>query len=164
MRRVWSVFAFALVVGCVAKVDERHAGSGSMDGTLTGLTLSTEGGFAIAENSTTGTPEVKVAAQGLACEDQNAGDRITIDFGSTQVGTFKVVPGYPYKSNLTGLQARAHACPANFVGNDCNNHVQGGTIVVTKNEAQFGGYIEGTFELTFPDGTVSGSFRALYCD
>lgn len=160
MRFTWMLAAFAL--GCSVKTEERHAGSGAMAGGLTGLALSCDDGVSIARWFPP-SMEIKVATAGVSCETVQDGDRITIDIGDTKPGTYNVVTGFPNKANLSAAQARAHACPADS-SKPCHDLVRDGKVTVTRVDPGTGGAVEGTFELTFADGEVSGSFSAVRCN
>jgi hypothetical protein len=139
-------------------------GKGTITGKIEGLTLATDHGVSIAR-AFPPTMELKVAIEGLTCNDTQASDRLTIDLGSSQPGTYTVVRGYPGKTSLAAFQARAHACPKKIEGQPtaCHESVTAGKVVVTKVDPEVGGIVEGNFDLTFVDGTVSGTFAATRC-
>ena len=60
-------------------------------------------------------------------------------------------------------QARAHACPADS-STPCHDLVRDGKVTITRVDPGTGGAVEGSFELTFADGEVSGSFSAVRCN
>lgn len=152
--------------GCssLAPEPQFHAGTGTMKGTLPTLALETNTGVAVSRSFPPST-EIKIGASGVACESLDAGDRITIDIGAAAPGVYTLVKGYPNKADLSTAQARAHACPAN--SNDtavpCHNLVKSGTVTITRFDGGKGGIIEGTFQISFADGDVSGTFSALRC-
>lgn len=140
-------------------------GVGTIRGGIAGLSLACEPGVAVAR-AFPPTTEIKLAAGGLACDALQSSDRLTIDLGDAAVGTYAVVVGFPAKPKLARFQARAHACPAQRPdGTDppCHDQVRSGTVTVTRYDGAPGGRIEGTFDITFADGQVSGSFSAARC-
>jgi prepilin-type processing-associated H-X9-DG protein len=141
-------------------------GVGTIHGEITGLSLACDAGPAVAR-SFPPTTELKLAASGLACDALQISDRLTIDLGDATVGTYAVVVGFPPKPSLARFQARAHACPAQHsdgTSSPCHDQVRGGTVSVTRYDGAPGGRVEGTFDVTFADGHVTGSFAAARCD
>jgi hypothetical protein len=140
-------------------------GKGTITGGIDGLALATDRGVSIARAFPPST-EVKIAIDGLTCTDTQASDRVTIDLGSSQPGTFTVVKGYPSKTSLASFQARAHACPMMIDPQQpsaCHESLTAGIVVVTRVDPDVGGVVEGTFDLTFVDGQVKGTFSATRC-
>jgi hypothetical protein len=161
MRAISCLFVLC-AIGCGSmKTDERHAGTGSIQGEVQGLSLASTSGVSIARSFPPST-EIKIAPDSVSCETVQAGERITIDLGGASPGQYTVVKGYPSKADLSTNQARAHACPAD--GSPCHDLVRSGTVTVSRYDSEVGGHVEGTFEITFADGTVSGSFSAIRCD
>ena len=108
--------------------------------------------------------EIMIALGDLACGWVGRSDHLTLDLGGIGVGTYTVVKGYPFLSSLHHDQARAHACRAQSMQTTCDQHVLGGQIVITRYDADASGGVEGTFDVKFVDGEVSGSFQAPRCD
>ncbi len=164
IARLAAAGSLLLAFGCTAQIGV-GPGEGSVQGDLQGLTLSCTAGVAIARSFPPGT-EIKIAPGGLACDALKASDRITIDLGDAVVGTYTVVRGYPAKPLLAGFQARAHACAAQLPDGTtppCHDQVRAGTVTITRYDPDPGGRIEGTFDVTFADGALSGSFSAARC-
>lgn len=160
------LFSVALFCGaCSITSDERHAGTGSIQGTVEGLELATNQGVSITRFSPP-TIEIKISPGGVACETVQGGHRITIDTGDDKPGTYTVVRGFPNKALLSAAQARAHVCPATDGQTPpaCHESVRSGTVVLTKVEKNFGGHVAGTYEIELADGSLSGSFDALNCN
>jgi hypothetical protein len=90
---------------------------------------------------------------------------LTIDIGSAQPGTFTVVKGYPASTALASFQARAHACPRGNQGQTglCFDQVVSGTVTITRVDPP-GGFVDGTFDVTFSTGHLTGAFTARRCD
>jgi hypothetical protein len=163
IRRLLSASLLVLASGC--STHPPATGEGSIDGGIEGLSLACASGVAVSR-SFPPTTEIKIAAGALDCSSMLASDRLTIDLGDQQVGTYTVVAGYPLKPNLARFQARAHACPAQLpdgTNPPCHDQVRGGTVDVTRYDAEPGGRIEGTFDITFSDGHVTGTFSAARC-
>jgi hypothetical protein len=158
----WFLLLPVVLFGCSMKTEERHAGSGAMAGSITGLTLACDDGVSIARSFPPST-EIKVAPNGVSCETVRDGDHVTIDLGDSKPGTYTVVKGFPIKADLSSAQARAHACPSD-PAKPCHDLVRGGSVKVTRIDPDTGGAVEGTFELEFADGNVSGSFSAIRCN
>jgi hypothetical protein len=139
-------------------------GSARITGSLPGLSLATDDGPAIVRANLP-TLQVKLAPSALTCGATQDSDRVTIDIGSAQPGTFTVVKGYPSSTSLAAFQARAHACPGGNQGQTgaCYEQVVGGTVTITRVDDP-GGFIDGTFDVTFSSGEISGSFSARRCD
>lgn len=151
-------------LGCAAQIGV-SPGEGSVQGEVRGLTLSCTRGVAVAR-SFPPTTEIKIAPAGLACDALKASDRLTIDLGDAAVGTYTVVVGFPAKPLLARFQARAHACAAQLADGTtppCHDQVREGTVTLTRYDAEPGGRIEGTFDVTFADGQVTGTFSAARC-
>jgi hypothetical protein len=162
----WFLLLPVVLFGCSMKTEERHAGSGAMAGSITGLTLACDDGVSIARSFPPST-EIKVAPNGVSCETVRDGDHVTIDLGDSKPGTYTVVKGFPIKADLSSAQARAHICPAKPEGQDqppCHDVVRSGRVTVTKFDDGKGGRVEGTYELELADGKVSGTFSAYRCD
>ncbi|MGZ3455917.1 MAG: hypothetical protein ACXVEF_40300 [Polyangiales bacterium] len=138
----------------------KHSGSARIDGTVEGLTLASSEAVAISFELGR---RLRLAASGVACERIHDGDNLTIDLANASTGTFHVVPGFPDNGSLTGQEARAQACPTD-AALPCHRLVRSGTITITRLDAGIGGVVEGTFDVVFADGEVSGSFSALRCD
>lgn len=137
----------------------RHTGSSHVESSLQGLAVGNQSGGAIALSDAT---RIRLGTTELTCETTHASDNLTIDLATATVGTFHVVPDYPALGSLAPLEARAHACPASATA-PCHNLVQSGTVTITSVDASLGGHVEGTFALSFTDGSVSGSFSAIFC-
>jgi hypothetical protein len=152
----------SMLLGCGSP--ERHAGSGTIVGTIEGMQLSSQNAVAIARMYPPQT-QIKIAPSGVSCETVQDGDRITFDVGAAKPGIYTVVVGYPNKAMLSAAQARAHVCPANSTSeSQCHDQVRSGKIEITRVDDAEGGRIEGTYELELADGKVSGGFSAYRCD
>ena len=153
-----------VALGCAAQVGVA-TGEASVQGDLQGLALSCSAGVAVAR-SLPPTTQLKIAASGLACDALTASDRLTIDLGDAAVGTYTVVSGYPARPLLARFQARAHACAAPLADGTtppCHDQLRAGTVTVTRYDPEPGGRVEGTFDLTFADGQLTGTFSAARC-
>ncbi|MGZ3423312.1 MAG: hypothetical protein ACXVEE_35955 [Polyangiales bacterium] len=160
MRWLWPLAV--VVLGCSLETDERHAGTGAITGDLENLALACDSGVSIAR-SFPPSLEIKIARGGVSCETVQSGDRVTIDLGDASPGTYTVVTGYPQKAKLSAAQARAHACSAD-TAQPCHDLVRSGSVTVTRLDPDIGGIVEGTFELDFADGNLTGSFAAVRCN
>ena len=157
--------AFVTIACSPVKPDPGPApGKGTITGSIEGLTLASDHGVSIAR-SFPPTIELKIAIDGLTCGDTQGSDRITIDVGASAPGTYTVVRGYPNKASIAGFQARAHACPKTIDDQPsaCHESVSAGKVVLTRVDDEIGGLVEGTFDLTFADGSVQGTFSATRC-
>ena len=158
--RVVSLAALAALALACSPVPPA-TGQASVHGTVSGLMLEGEQGYAIAHGN-----ELKLSASPISCSDSLHTDHVTIDLGAATVGSYDVVPGYPLREHLAPAQARAHACPAatDSTGKGCFNDVHTGNIAITRYDPSPGQKIEGTFTLTFGGGELTGSFLAMRCD
>ena len=168
------VVASALCAACGAKWTSDSSsssssapldpGSTSIHSTLPTLALDTDDGPAVARTSLP-TLQLKLAPSTLTCTSTLESDRVTIDVGSLQPGTFTVVKGYPASTSLAGFQARAHACPGGNQGQTgtCYDQVIGGTVTITRVD-DAGGFVDGTFDVKFSTGEISGAFSARRCN
>jgi hypothetical protein len=140
------------------------SGEGRISGAIQGLQLETTTGVAIT-NATPPATEIIIAPNGVACGVKGGGDRIIIDIARSQVDSFTIVKGHPYVVDLGAQQARASACPTgNAVDQSpCHTVVSGGSVEITRFDADPGGRVEGTFHVIFADGDVTGTFSALRC-
>jgi hypothetical protein len=105
-----------------------------------------------------------IALHDLACGYVGRSDHLTIDLGGIGVGTYTVAVGYPFLSNLHRDEARVHACRAQASQQPCDQQAIGGQIAISRYDADASGGVEGTFDVKFVDGEVSGSFQAPRCD
>lgn len=151
-------------LGCAAQIGVAP-GEAAVQGEVRGLPLACSAGVAVAR-SFPPTTEIKIAPGGLACDALKASDRLTIDLGDAAVGTYTVVTGFPAKPTLARFQARAHACAAQLADGTtppCHDQVRTGTVTITRYDPEPGGRIEGTFDVTFSDGQLAGTFSAARC-
>jgi hypothetical protein len=166
MRGSWLILPLVVALSGCGAHDEKHAGEATIVGTVQGLELATDHGVSIARMFPP-TTEVKVSPSGVACEETQAGDRITFDLGDEKPGLYTVVVGYPSKADLSAAQARAHVCPAKPEGGEqppCHDVVRSGEVTVTRFDSNKGGRVEGSCKLELADGSVSGTFSAYRCD
>ncbi|GAC1560573.1 MAG: hypothetical protein NVS3B10_18790 [Polyangiales bacterium] len=168
------LLASLIGVGCSAKLHQNPTddlgrippGTAQIRSTIPGVTLQNDQGTAVAllDGSTL---ELRLASGALSCVKTVEVDRLSVDLGAAQVGTFPVVTGYPALGTLGPAQARAHACPATDPAappqTNCDQQARSGTIVVRKLDPDLGGLVEGTFDVVFADGEVSGTFSARRC-
>lgn len=141
-------------------------GKAQITTTIPGVTLTSNEAVSIAREELP-TTQLKVGLDNVACDSSLDANRITIDIHSVHVGTFTVREGYPSLDKLVAGEARAHVCPPQPAGTTnpapCHEQVRTGTVTVTRYDRAVGGTIEGTFQITFADGDVTGSFSALRC-
>ena len=178
MKRLLSVFALLSSIACAAGCSSASSSSFNSDagpaitgtgtatasGTVPGLALDSPTARSIARSEPPFT-QLMIAPTELTCSVIDTSDHITIDLGAQTTGTYVVVKGFPTKPGLSGFQARAHACPAAATNAaPCHDQILKGQVVVMKYDAAPGGKVEGTYELTFADGTITGSFSALRCN
>jgi hypothetical protein len=164
IARLVTAGSLLAALGCAAQIGVAP-GEGTVQGDLRGLPLACDAGVAVAR-SFPPTTEIKIAPSGLACDALKASDRLTIDLGDAAVGTYTVVMGFPAKPLLARFQARAHACAAQLADGTtppCHDQVRAGTVTITRYDPEPGGRIEGTFDVTFADGQLSGTFSATRC-
>lgn len=173
-RRLVVATSFFLIA-CGAKWHANTTGSGkpppgsaTMQATVPGLTLNSATAVAIARTRAP-TLQIKLAVSSLTCTSTLGPDHITIDLGALTTGTFTVVKGYPQTQSLASFQARAHACNGSSPGaadagpTGCHEEVTSGDVTITRLDDP-GGIVEGSFDVVFVDGEISGDFSARRCD
>lgn len=151
---------FVVAMGCGPN---KLTGKAEVQGSVPGFSLSSSNGFSIGRTMPPNA-EIMIATTELACLTIDTSDHVTIDLGDMSPGTYRIRSGYPYRTSLAHDEARAHACPAQRTKLPCDEKVTGGTVTITRYDADGAGVIEGTFDIVFADGEISGSFTAPRCD
>ena len=165
MRRL---FVLTFLIGGLACGHPKIVGSATVHGDLANMPLASTNAQSILRTKTTnGDPsngELMIADGDLACDFVARSNHLTIDLGGIGVGTYTVVAGYPTMSRLGRWEARVHACPPQRSGGACDEKVLGGQVVVTSYATDASGEAEGTFDLKFADGELTGTFTAPRCN
>ena len=165
--RLLSLPLLAVVVGFVACGPPALVGSADVQGSVSGVAFTSPKAQSIVRTlPASGDPqngEIMIALHDLACGWVGRSDHLTIDLGGIGVGTYTIVTGYPFLTSLHRNEARVHECTGGS-SQTCDQKVIGGQVAISRYDADASGGVEGTFDVKFVDGEVSGSFQAPRCD
>jgi hypothetical protein len=167
---VFSLFALTTASACALWPEEKHHyGDGTVNGTVEGLVLTTGDGQAIVLDGNNGLATLKIGPSLEACERHDGDDHLSIDLSGLAPGRYTVAKGYPTSETIAQIpySARAHACPADsFIRQlPCHEGVQkDGLVIITRADGGPGGRVDGSFDISFTDGHVVGTFSAFRCE